>query len=46
MPGDVVRVMINGARSRKIRPNPGVGSLLAVLGAGGGSQMEVEEARA
>ena len=41
-----MRVMINGARSRKIRPNPGVGSLLAVLGAGGGSQMEVEEARA
>lgn len=46
MPGDVVRVMINGARSRKIRPNPGFGSMSAVLRAGEGSQMEVEEARA
>ena len=42
----MARVMINGARSRKIRPNPRFGSMLAVLGAGEGSQMEVEEARA
>lgn len=45
MPGDLVRVMINGARSRKIRLNPGFGGMSAVLGAGEGSQMEVEEAR-
>lgn len=41
-----MRVMINGARSRKIRLNPGFGGMSAVLGAGEGSQMEVEEARA